>query len=225
MRRSLVWLVPLLLGPVALAAEQTDILLHRQAPGRTFGYDADTLNRDDSGQPSGQFVADRFELAAAGAVCRVRWWSFYGSSLAQELEPPPAHETIRVRFYGDRSGLPGDLLREFTFFDPPRQATGVSIPTGVGPLEYVYNVDLPVCLPAQSGTTYWLEIAQLGDIDSRFRWEASNNGEFAVRFPIDTPYRLINNLGQLSYELRTPEPCSGALLGLALAYLLNRRAR
>lgn len=207
------------------ASIQTDLLIYRQLPNRTFGFDADTLNQNESGQLSGQLVADRFTLSQASEICQVRWWGFYGSSLATQVEPPPLSETTRIQFYSDAAGLPGTVLVENTILNPSRQSTGVSIPTGPNPPEYVYQAPLLNCFSPQPGVPYWIEIAQLGDSASRFRWEGSNGGEFAVRFPLETPYRLIGGLGQLSYELRTPEPCSGALFGLGFAYLLRTSRR
>ncbi len=204
-------------------AARADTLLHRQAPGRTWAWDADTLNHTESGLPSGQLVADKFILNTDLPVCRILWWGAYGSSLDQVPEPAPTTETMRIRFMEDAGGLPGQVLDNFVIVNPLRQATGFSIATGPGPPEYRYTAELSSCLAPQTGVAYWLEIAQFGDQTSRFRWEASNTGgEFAVRFPIDTPYRLVGGLGQLAYELRTPEPCSGALMALAAGYLLWR---
>ncbi len=208
-------------------AARADLLLHRQGPGRTGGYAADTQFMSEFGGAAGQVVADKFNLQQDLPICRVTWWSFYGSSLAQEVEPPPLSEIVRIRFLGDAVGLPGALLWEEQFLNPLRQATGFSIATGPGPPEFRYQVDLVNCFaPPQPGAPYWIEIAQLGDPSSYFRWEGSNTGgEFAVRFPIDTPFRLISGIGQLAYELRTPEPCSGAMLALVAGYLLWRGKR
>src|SRR5262249_52741671 len=200
-----------------------DTLLYQQVPGHTFGVESDTLLRDDSGHSTSELLADNFSLAAPMSlpVCRVGWLGFYGSSLAQGAEPPPQNETMRIRLYDDAAGLPGTVLAETIVTNPFRQATGLVIPTGVGLPEFRYQADLAQCFVPQAGGNYWLEIAQLGDLDSRFRWENSNiPGGFAVQFPVDSPWRLTPpTRGQLTYELRTPEPCSGAmlLLGSALA--------
>ena len=217
----------MLLCSTALAAEQTDMLLHRQAPGRTFGNSSDTFLRDDFGNPTGQLVADAFIFEQSAPICRTRFWGFYGSEFAQTPEPAPDIETMRVRIYADSNGLPGDIVSEHTVLNPSRTATGFSIAIGPGPLEYLYEVEFPSCFIASAGTPYWFEAAQLGEIDSRFRIESSSiRGGFAVQFPIDTPWRLTpETRGQLAYELWTPEPCSGALLALGFAYSLNRRAR
>ncbi len=214
------------LWSAAYAANQTDILLYRQAPSRTFAWDADTANMNDLGNPSGQIIADRFSIPTTSSICRLRWWGAYGSDFAQVPEPPPSGETMRIRIFNNEDGLPGSLLNESVLLNPLRVATGFSIATGFGPAEYLYDASLDNCFSAQAGMTYWIEISQLGSQDSRWRWEGSNGaGEFAVQFPIGTPYRLITGLGQLAYELRSPEPCSGALLALGCVYILRRRHR
>ncbi len=215
----------ILFGCLSVVPVQADTLLHRQAPGRTFGITSDTGFIDDANRQNSSLIADRFDSLPL-PVCRVVWWSFYGSSIAQEPEPPPANESIRVRIYANEAGLPGAVLSESAFVNPVRQATGFSIATGAGPLEYRYQVDLPNCYSTSAGSSYWLEVAQLGDVSSRFRWENSNTGgEFASQFPIGSPWRITAGSGQMAYELRTPEPTSGALMGFGLAYLLRRGKR
>jgi len=127
--------------------------------------------------------------------------------------------------YAENLGLPGEILAETVIPSPSRAWTGRFV--GLAPVrrEYQYEAILPQCFQVQRNIPYWIEISQVGDIQSRFRWESANGENFAVRFPIDTPYRLITNVGELAYELWTPEPCSGALLTLAFARLLKRRAR
>ena len=198
------------------AAEQSDILLHRQAPGRTFGYESDTLLLDDSGRPNGQLVADRFTPTSSTVTCYANWWGFFGGTGV--LDPgPPSSESFRIRFFEDDASLPGKILYESTFQDPSRTWTGQFINIAGARREYFYQTTLPQCLPLDAGKTYWLEIAQLGDITSRFRWENSNTIDgFAVQFPIGTPWRLSTNPTQFAYELWTPEPCSGALVAIGL---------
>ena len=218
------WKIPILVlivcpglyAPVARAATQADIPLHRQAPGRTFGYESDTLLLDDSGQPNGQLVADRFILSQSAQVCSVRWWGFYGGTGV--LDPgPPSSESFRIRFFDDVASLPGNLISESTFDDPSRTWTGQLINIAGARREYFYQATLPQCISANAGSTYWMEIAQLDDINSRFRWENSNTLDgFAVQFPIGTPWRLSSNPSQLAYELWTPEPWSGVLLAIVV---------
>lgn len=207
-----------------MAAEQTDILLHQQAPGRTFGYASDSLYLNDSGQPFSELIADKFSLSQSLPVCRLKWFGFYGGNGI--LDPgPPQSESFRIQIRADAGGLPGTSLSDTIANDPIREWTGFLIGIQAARREYVYQTSLPQCFTPVAGHSYWVEISQLGDIGSLFRWEGSNtSGEFAFQAPIGTGYRLIEGLGQLAYELRTPEPCSGALLGLGCAYLLRRRA-
>lgn len=215
-----------LAGSRSLAAEQTDVLLHRQSPNRFSGYYADTAYLDDAGSLSAQLVADRFVISQNSNACRLAWWGFFGGIAPLVDPPPPVSEKMQVTIYEELGGLPGTVLYQQEFLNLARVWTGSFV--GLGPLrrEYRYDVTLSECVPIEAAKPYWIQIAQTNkDPDSLFRWESSNGGEFAVRFPIDSPYRLITNLGQLSYELTTPEPCSGALLALAFARLLKRRAR
>lgn len=117
-------------GAATPATGQVPMLLHRQAPSRTFGYVSDTSFRNNFGQPDSALVADRFQLAAGGEVCRVVAWAFFGGSYEPFDPPPPATETVRVRFYDESAGLPGAELLSQTFVDPPRAWTGAFVALG-----------------------------------------------------------------------------------------------
>jgi hypothetical protein len=158
----------------------------------------------------------------------VVWWGFYGGSFAHYPEPAPLSETMRIRFYASRAsdGLPDDngILHEETFENPSRVATGEIVGVGPGPPEYMYQVDLASPLVLQPDTTYWLEIVQLDDVESHFRWEdgqgvrdhlAIVNYMHAWQYTLQDYY---NNAFQLS---TVPEPCSLLILGTAL---LGRRS-
>jgi hypothetical protein len=227
------WTIPILVlivcpglgAPVARAATQADTLLHRQAPGRTFGISSDTAYIDDSGHPTSALLADRFLLSQSAAVCSVRWWGFYGGTGV--LDPgPPSSESFRIRFFDDIAGLPGSSLYEAVLDNPARSWTGSLIGIQAARKEYFYQGTLPQCLVPAPGSTNWIEIAQLDDINSRFRWENSNTLDgFAVQFPIGTPWRLSSNPSQLAYELWTPEPCSGVLFAGSIAGAVLRMER
>jgi hypothetical protein len=223
-RATLILTAMVLLAPLAAA----DTLLHRQPPGRTFGISSDTEYLDDFNRPTGALIADKFNLAPGVDTCvaRVTAFAFFGGTGV--VDPgPPATETIRVRLLADVAGLPAEPpLYEAYFQDPARVWTGFLINIAGARKEYRYELPLPHCFEAVPGTDYWLEVAQMGDINSLFRWEHSNTaGGFAVQFPLETPWRLSANPSQLAYELWTPEPCSGALLALGLALCLRRPAR
>ncbi|MCK6457703.1 MAG: hypothetical protein L6Q92_14380, partial [Phycisphaerae bacterium] len=69
-----------------------------------------------------------------------------------------------------------------------------------------------------------LEVSQVGDPFSTFRWEKSNGGEFAVQNPIGVPWILMTGFNQMAYELWTPEPATGAL-GVLAWMIVARRTR
>lgn len=205
------------------AAAQLEQVLHSQPPNRLFGYTSDTLVLDDFGNPTGQLIADRFVLNQTAEVTRASWFAFFGGMF--ELDPPPpATETVRVRFWSDAGGLPGVVLAEQSFENPSRTFTGFFVALSPARREYRYNVPLSPGFTAQAGTAYWIEVAQIGDVNSRFRWENSNGGENAVQFPLGTPWRVTTE-GQMAYELRTPEPASLLLIVTAALGGVCRRPR
>ena len=124
-----------------------------------------------------QRVADDILLSEPATIRHITWWGFYGSSLVEEPEPAPETETMRIRFYHARpgDGLPDDdnIAYEVSFLDPSRTATGRLVQVPPGPAEYIYEADLTTPVSLDAGTPYWLEIAQVGDLDSHFRWEFS----------------------------------------------------
>jgi len=204
-----------------MSAEQTDILLHRQAPGRTFGIPSDTAYLDDFGHTSGSLIADAFSLNNAANICRANVYGFFGGT-SPGLDPlPPVSETIRVRIWSDASGLPGAVLQEALLQNPSRTWTGFFVALGPIRKEYLYQLEIPGCFAAQAGESYWLEVDQIDDVGSLFRWENANLfGGFAQRFPIDSPWRSSSsNQGQMAYDLWTPEPSAGALLAIAVGIL------
>ncbi len=207
-----------------LATAET--LLHRQAPGRTFGISSDTALLDDFGRPTSELVADKFTLAESADACRVNAWALYGGSDPFLDPPPPATETIRVRVYQDAAGLPGAVLQEELFLNPPRTWTGMFVALSPLRKEHLFELALSDCFAAEGGVSYWLEVAQVGDVQSRFRWENSNTpGEYAVQFPIGDPWHITTGSGQMAYELWTPEPCTGAMLALGFGVMLRRGKR
>ncbi|MFO0972227.1 MAG: hypothetical protein U1A27_02145 [Phycisphaerae bacterium] len=207
----------LLVWPGPAAGQLT---LYQQLPDHNFGYSSDTTYLNDAGQGSAQIVADSFALASGGSVCGVNWWGFYGGAFVQFDPPPPASETMRVRFYENSAGLPGAVLAEHTLENPTRQWTGQMLMFD-SPFrrEYLYRAALPSCFAAAAGATYWFEVVQVGDVNSRFRWETSSQGDngFAVQFPVSTPWRAISDPpDDLAFRLLTPEPAGGLLMLLAL---------
>jgi len=226
MKRSL-WGISLVATAILTPLVKADTLLHRQVPWPSSGVTSDTLYTDDVGHTTGAQLADSFSLAQPASICRINWWGFYGG-FEEFMDPlPPATESMRVRFYTDSAGLPGEVLQESTFVNANRTWTGRFVALSPLRKEYLYQADLPQCLAVLNGTIYWLEVAQIGDVTSRFDWESSNiAGGFAQRFPLDEPWELSSPArSQLSYELWTPEPASGALLVLGCGFFLRRGKR
>ncbi|MCK6457868.1 MAG: hypothetical protein L6Q92_15220 [Phycisphaerae bacterium] len=218
-----VWLAGL---AAAQPASAQDVLLHRQAPNRLGGSTSDTLYLRDSGAISSVLSADRFRLTQANVVYKLTAWGYFGRQI-EDLDPlPPVTETMRVRFYADAGGVPGELRYEEEFLNPSRVFTGFFVSGGPVRKEYRYDVTLSAGFPVAANTDFWLEVAQIGDLSSRFQWESSTSTTdgFAQQFPIGNPWQYISGIGQLAYELRTPEPGSGALV-LSVGMLMARRTR
>ncbi|MCK6457565.1 MAG: hypothetical protein L6Q92_13680 [Phycisphaerae bacterium] len=214
-----VWLAGL---AAAQPASAQDVLLHAQSPSRTGGRPSDTLFFNDFSLPDGALYADRFRLSQSANIYKLVAWGFFGRRFEDLDPPPPVTETMRVRFYADAGGVPGELRYEEEFLNPPRVFTGFFVALGPARKEYRYDVTLSAGFPVAANTDYWLEVAQIGDLSSRFQWEASNFGEYAFQYPLGAAWQSISGNGQLAYELRTPEP-SGVALFLMFAGLMRLR--
>jgi len=152
------------------------IVVDRQ-PTRYGGLASDTLFINRSGQVSWQQLADSITLSQAATNLQLGWWGFYGS-FDQTHQPPSGAETFRVRFYDARAsdGLPGSTIFEQTFDSASRAATGHTVFAEVTAPEYFYQVDLAQGLALEAGAKYWIEVVQVSDIDSAFRWEFATGG-------------------------------------------------
>lgn len=180
-------------------------------------------------QPYWERSADEFVLDSPATIRQCIFWSFYGGNLDQVIEPLPSTQTIRLRLYDARpiDNLPGKVLFEESFNDPPRVATGLFMHVGAGPPEYRYEIDLSTPWSLASGTQYWLEIAQIGAIDSLFRWEYSfgNGAPFAFTNPL-TDWRRYSGNANLAFQLSTtPEPVSSVLLMVGLVAFVRAAKR
>ena len=206
-------------------AQFDDVLLH-QGPDRLFGLTTDTAWRQSNGEITSSLVADDFRLAVDSSACGLNWFGFYGADATGPFViDPPVTETVRVQIQADQAGLPGDVLWEQTYVDPHRVRTGHQI--AVFPIrdEFEWSVALPGCFAATANTTYWISIAQIGDPESRMRWESArfSDGTHANQFPIGAPWTLVGNYG-MAFELRrTPEPSTA--FALAVGAMLSSRHR
>jgi len=193
------------------------------------GLASDTAFRLTEWDPAiWQRVADDILLGAAATVGRVRFWGFYNDDVQ-----PVGDETMRVRFYGSRAGdqMPGTVLFEQSFLNPGRTATGVIIPTFGAPAEFVFDVSLSVPVSLDAGVKYWLEIVQVGDEDSTFRWEYSQNtllnGHVGINEAVEDWRPIQNLVSNAAFQLLTvPEPTSAVSVMILLGLLgVKRRKR
>lgn len=205
-------------------------LIYSQAPNGNFGLVSDTAYTNDFGQPDGALRADRFQLAFSNEVGQILWFGHYGTQ-NQDFDPdPPLTESFRIRFWSQVTTpfpiqqLPDEVLYESASEEVFRELTGSFV---AGRREYRYVLDLPSRFAVQGGTPYWLEIAQIGDLASAWRWETATGGEYASQYPIGSPWEL-HTIGQVAYQLRVPEPATGllmALVGLVGAMRRSNRSR
>ncbi len=217
---------PRLLG---LAAAWGQIIVVDHQPHPFGGGASDTLfSSPVNGQPVWQRNADDFMLAADYEIGTIKWWGFYNA------DNPPAAETMRIRFYGARpgDGLPddGNILYETSVQDHTRTWTGRIVATGIGPREYLFQTVLPTPVFLEGGTKFWLEIAQIGDLSTTFRWEdstsQSNGHAFINNITLDWRTTLPGGIADTAFQLITvPEPGSLLLLGSCLTAGILRRGK
>jgi len=224
-------------GQMALAGPVLDIdpdlmgiprggIIVDQPPNLGGGIGADTAFYEVIGFPEvWQLVADNVRVNESATVRQVTWWGFYGGNFDGSTDPPVGDEYMRVRFYAPRpnDGLPDNsaILYEETFLNATRVATGRVI-FGGSP-EFRYEADLSTAFLLQANTLYWLEIAQLGDVDSHYRWEYGT-GVIPGRANSNhiVPDWIFNN-GGFAFQLSSvPEPGSLCLFVTAGPFFLKR---
>ena len=198
-----------------------------QQPTQLGGQSSDALFMDSFGDPVWQIQADNITLGADLSVGGLSWWGFYGGEDQPHL-PPSGDETFRVRFYtATPNSLPDEssILYEESFLNPPRTWTGRRVLVQGEPDEFVYSVALSAPVSLATSELYWLEIAQIGDLNSHFRWESGFGvvpGR-AVRNSLVPTWRSIS--GSLAFQLvAVPEPGSVMLLLLG-GSIVQCRAR
>lgn len=206
-------------------------IVFEQLPNRTGGPASDTDFIDPgSNQPFWQLEADNVQIDSAADIRRITWWGFYGGDFDESPDahdPPTGPETMRIRFYAPRAsdGLPDstNILFEESFLNPSREATGRTLLLPGVPDEYEYVVDLGTPFHLAADTLYWLEIVQVGDQASIFRWERGT-GLIAGRAfsnPIVPDWQ--SAIGSFAVQLSTiPEPGTGLLVISAFSYVMIR---
>lgn len=184
----------------------------QQLPYQGGGPASDTLFRNQLNQVVWQQEADNILLSSPAIVRQVSWWGFYGGSGAPVTPPPPV-ETMRIRFYGARlgDGLPddGNILLEELHTNALRAATGILMNIEGRPAEYRYQINLTTPIELDATTLYWLEIVQVGDVDSAFRWETGFGAVNGHAFQNGGFGDWQQTSGSFAFELSTvPEPQS-----------------
>lgn len=177
-------------------------------------------------------VADNVRLDSSATIRKLRWWGFYGGSGAPGWKPR-ASEAMRIRFYGARSSdkLPDDnnILFEEIAENPLRTAIGDIAQPGGLPMQFAFELELysPVSLAAD--TPYWLEVVQIGDARTPFRWDEGIDLEQGLAFRTEGPSTGAmsdwqSSAGSLAFQLSTvPEPSTGLLCTFALLLMGMRR--
>lgn len=213
-------------GVVFIAAPCYSDIIVDHPPHPFGGPDSDTSFRLFSGQSYWQRLADDFSLASPDVAIGLTFWGFYNE------DNPPATETIRIRILGARPGdmLPDEsnVLSETTVQNPSREWTGRIVLANVDVREYRFQASLasPVILNAL--TPYWLEVVQIGEITTRFRWEnsvADLTGHTFINPATGNDWRHTSSgvSVDLAFQLISPEPASAAIICLGLGFLARRR--
>jgi hypothetical protein len=195
-------------------------------PHPSGGLASDTLFQNSIGQTVWQRLADDIVLPSPFTVDRIVWWGFY------DRDNPPFNETIRVRFYGARNGdgLPddGNIIAEESLLNPTRVQTGRLIAVGILPHEYRFESELNTPVTLNGGIKYWLEIVQIGDLSTAFRWEfslAEQNG-FASINSINTNWHAVSLAGDCAFQLiGIPEPSTLSILLTAVFIMIPKHIR
>ncbi len=203
------------------AAHAGIIVDHQPHP---FGGGAsDTLFTTSFGQPIWQWHADDFVWTTNEQLTHVNFWGFYNA------DNPPITESFRLRFYSPRvsDGLPGEVVHEETIQNPMRTWTGRHIAVGVAPREYLFETTLAASVTLINDSRYWLEVVQVGDVTTHFRWETSvdGNGVYAYDNPLGTGWRVAHGQGDHAFQLISPEPTSAALFVVSFSLLIAKRSR
>jgi hypothetical protein len=223
------YLQVLIVAGIALGAGRASAtIIVDQQPAQLGGYGSDTEFLDGFGDPVWQREADNIRVSQPTIIRNVSWWGFYGGDDQNHL-PPAGSEILRVRFYGSRGndGLPDDsnIVFEQTYLNLPRASTGKTIAVDGRPAEYFYQADLDDELSLLGNTNYWLEIVQIGDEASHFRWETGFGALTGHAFVNSFVSDWTASSGSFAFQLSTiPEPTMALLFCVALSFVLARRA-
>ena len=152
----------------SITASAAEIIAYGQPPGHFGGFLSD-------GQV--MTVADEFQFEEAAAITSITWWGGYAS----EYLPITEVDNFTVQLFADDEGRPGATIQTFEvsnsaartatgdYVNPPDPEAGFE-----GRLEYRYSFDLPVQIPVEANTRYWLSIVNVPSSDS-WVWEVSDS--------------------------------------------------
>ena len=136
---------------------------------------------------------------------------------------------MRIRFYGARSsdGLPDEtnMVFEESFGDLGRTLTGQEVFVQGNPNEYRFVANLHTELVLSANQIYWLEIVQVGDPTSHFRWETGFGAQpgHAVVTYATGDWRPSS--GSFAFQLSTiPEPAAVTFFIFTFSLFSARRA-
>lgn len=215
-------LLTALLFVAVRAPAQAGILVDH--PRHPFGGSNSDTDFIYFGEPLWQLTVDDFTISTDATVTGITWLGFYGGQFEGSVQPPTGDERMRARFYGSRpgDGLPGPVLYEETFVNPSRAWTGQYVVDSRGHPEYQFGADLNAPFSIFGGSIYWLEIAQVGDQDSEYRWEYSpgDGTPFAYVNPWVPDWQRTTQISNMAFQLiGTPEPSTAALVAFGFFFL------
>lgn len=199
-------------------------------PYNVCGLGSDSMLVEGPGAPvEYQYLADDFQLPFDSLVSRLVVWGFYNSQIL-----PTTDETFQIKVHQPRpsDGLPGAVVFEETVVNPFREWTGRNVITVGGGREYRFVIDLSEPLFIQGSEIHWLSFYQIGEPNSSFRWECSQNPPPAngqasnnVNFPNwhSTFPTMTSNTAYELYSIPEPTTCMMLFAG-SLVCLLRRRA-
>lgn len=187
------------------------------------GPGSDTLFTSGFGPPIWQWIADDFIWSTGEEMTQVNFWGFYNA------DNPPNMETFRIRLYSPRllDGLPGNVVHEEMIQNPTRAWTGHQIAVGILPREFFFEAPLSVPVSLAVNGRFWLEVVQVGDLTTNFRWETSvtdDNGHGYLNSVVPD-WRVAVNGADQAFQLISPEPTSATLFVISFSLLIAKRSR
>ncbi len=221
--------IPLSLGALFLASGHSPVwagVIFEQQHNPVGGSGADTVWNDPFNGDLWQQPADDFWFTELSRVDRVVWRGYYGGTFYGSYDPPQGTETMRLRIYSARpsDGLPGQVLREQTTSNTLKTPTGAIVGDGGPHPEFQYEMDLDTPFITEISTLYWLEVVQVGDASSMFRWVYSprTGTPYAVTNGFVPDWVRIPDGPNLCFQLHgVPEP-HGVLLFVTVLMTCDR---